>query len=235
MRVPQQSVSVKRPVNPLGRSMKIKAICFDMDGTLIRNTDSVRYLCTLNDNLKELEEIECFENERSISWTEADYLKAELIRGLELGKVEDRFEDNVELIQNIGQVLTYLRGRRIRSVLVTAGPTQVADILGMKFGFDGVYGSIYEVKNQKFTGQITTHMGNAGKLNRLEHFCDNNSIRLNHCVAIGDGESDVDVFGKCGKSIAINFTDTLEGKASEYVTTNDLSDIIDILESWLAA
>ncbi|MFC1735138.1 HAD family hydrolase [Candidatus Hydrogenedentota bacterium] len=215
--------------------MKIKAACFDMDGTLIRNTDSVRYLCTLNDNLKELEEIERRENEKSISWIEADYLKAELISGLELGTVEDGFEDNVELVQNIEQVLTYLKGRRIRSALVTAGPTQVADILGMRFGFDAVYGSIYEVRNQKFTGKIINHMGNAGKLNRLEDFCGNHSIGLNHCVAIGDSESDIDVFEKCGKSIAINYSDALEGRASEYVTTNDLSDIIDILESWLAA
>ncbi len=215
--------------------MKIEALCFDMDGTLIRNTDSVRYLCTLSNNLKELEQIECLENEKSISWIQADYLKAELIKGLELGKVEDMFEDNIEFIQNIGQVLTYLTKKGIRSALVTAGPIQVAEIVGRKFGFDGVFGSIYEVRNRKFTGEIIIHLGNVGKLSRFEDFCGNHGIGLTHCVAIGDSESDVDVFEKCGRSIAINYSDALKGKASEHITTDNLSDIIDILESWIAA
>jgi phosphoserine phosphatase len=215
--------------------MKIKAVCFDMDGTLIRNTNSVKYLSMLNGNLDRLQEIEVLENEGIIPWIEADYLKAKLIEGLELGKVEDEFDDNVELIQNIGHVLTYLKGRQIRSMLATAGPIQVAGILGTKFGFDSFCGSIYEVKDQKYTGRITTHTGDGGKLNSLETFCSNHGIGLNHCVAVGDGESDIPVFEKCGKSIAINYADALEGRASEHITTNDLSDIIDILDKWLMA
>jgi phosphoserine phosphatase len=213
--------------------MKIKAVCFDMDGTLIRNTDSVKYLCTLNHKVGDLDEIECLENEKRISWIEADYRKAALIRGLEIEKVESEFEENIELIQNIGRVLTYLRGKRIKTVLVTAGPAQVADILKMKYGFDEVHGSIYDVRDKKFTGRIIIHLGNTGKLNILEDFCKRHSIGLKQCAAIGDSESDVEVFENCGRSIAINCSEAMEARASEYVTTNDLSDIIDTLESWL--
>ena len=89
--------------------MKIKVVCFDMDGTLITNTNSVRYLCMLNNNIKELEKIEYLENNNSISWIEADYRKAELIKGLNLTYVEEKFKDYVELIQNTEKVLIYLR------------------------------------------------------------------------------------------------------------------------------
>ncbi len=213
--------------------MMITAICFDMDGTLIRNTDSVKYLCTLSNRLEEFERIECREAKGAITWIEGDYLKAELIAGLELSDVEGKFEDEIELIQNIARVLEFLRERRIKSVLITAGPIQVADTLGKTFSFDGVYGSTYEVIDNRFTGRITTHLGDQGKLNCLEDFCLKNGLVLENCVAIGDSSSDIAVFRSCGKSIAINYSDSLEGKASEHIITDDLFDVIDIIESWL--
>ncbi len=214
--------------------MKIEAVCFDMDGTLIRNTDSVRYLCMLNHNSEELERIQCRQADGSISWIEADYLKAELIKGLDLTVVEDEFRRNIQFIQNIEQVLLYLRQKRIISALITAGPTQVANILRTEFGFDRVYGSEYEVKNHEFTGRITTHLGNEGKLNCLRELCAKNSISLDHCVAIGDSDSDIAIFRKCGRSIAINYSDAVKGEASEYIITDDLADVLTVLESWLA-
>ena len=204
-----------------------------MDGTLIRNTNSVRYLCKLNNNLIELEKIEYLENNKSISWIEADYLKAKLIKGLDLKNVEEKFKDNVGLIQNLQWVLMYLGEKGVKSVLITAGPIQVANILGTKFGFDGVYGSLYEVKGHKFTGKITTHLGNNDKLECLNDFCAKNGIATDNCIAIGDSESDIEIFKKCAKSIAINYSDTLKGKASAYLITDDLADIIGIIEPWL--
>jgi phosphoserine phosphatase len=214
--------------------MKIKAVSFDMDGTLIRNTDSVRYLCTLNNNVTELERIERLESDGTISWIEADYLKAKLIRGLDIEAVNDNFDQGIQLIQNIDKVLSFLKERRIVSVLITSGPIQVAGILGEKFGFDAIYGSDYEVENGRFTGRIKTHLDHDGKLQSLTDYCISTGISLEHCIAIGDSESDLAVFEKCGKSIAINYSDTLKGKATEYVYTEDLYDLINILISWLA-
>lgn len=37
---------------------KIKAVYFDMDGTLITNTNSVEYLCILNGKADEVRDIE---------------------------------------------------------------------------------------------------------------------------------------------------------------------------------
>ena len=67
----------------------------------------------------------------------------------------------------------------------------------------------------------------------LNDFCAKNNFRMDHCIAIGNSGSDIDVFNNCSKSIAINYSDALIGKASEYINTDDLSDIIDIINSWL--
>jgi phosphoserine phosphatase len=131
-------------------------------------------------------------------------------------------------------VLAYLKERRIRAVLVTAGPTQVADVLGNRFGFDAVYGSRYEATDTKFTGRIAHHLGSRGKLSCLQEFCAANGIFLEHCVAIGDSESDTAVFMACGRSIAINGTDAAVETASECIVTDDLADILGLLGSWIA-
>ena len=214
--------------------MKIEAVCFDMDGTLIRNTDSVRYLCALNGATEELEAIEELESNGTHTWIDADYLKAWFIRGLCVAEAEDGFERSIVLVQNLAQVLDYLKASSIESVLITAGPIQVARALATRYGFDGFYGSQYGVKNGRFTGEITNHMGNAGKVKCLREFCLKNGIRVEHCVAIGDSESDIQVFKNCGRSIAINYSQALEGRASEHIVTEDLSDLIRLFDTWLA-
>ncbi|MEZ5358827.1 MAG: HAD family phosphatase [Candidatus Zixiibacteriota bacterium] len=213
--------------------MIIEVVCFDMDGTLIRGTDSVEYLCGLNNKTKELQEIQARENSGEISWIEADYHKVKLIAGLSLDAIEGKFSQGMRLIRNIEKVLEYLHERNIKAVLITSGAIQVAEIMGKRFAFDGVFGGEYEVKDGKFTGEITTHMGEGGKLRHLSDFCKKANIPLYNCVAVGDSDSDIALFRECGKSIAINYSEVLQGKASAYFNTDDLYDIIAILGRWL--
>lgn len=203
-----------------------KLFCFDMDGTLIRNTNSVKYLCVLNNKVEQLLEIEKRENKKEISWIEADYLKAELIKGLSIEKITYNFNNSIKFINNTDYVIRHLKTQGIKSILVTAGPIQVANIVGKLFSFDKVYGSNYEVQNKIFTGKIIEHLGEGGKLKSLLAHCKETGVELNECVAVGDSDSDIDVFSKCGKSIAINYSDILIGKADVYLRTDDLKDIL---------
>lgn len=206
---------------------KFKVVCFDMDGTLITNTNSVEYLCILNGRREEVKEIEEREVNDEISWIDADYIKSKLIAGLPVQSVEDRFKDHIKLIDNIEKVLQELKSNNILSILVTAGPIQVAQTLGKIYKFDEVYGSIYETKNGVFTGKILKHLGDDGKLDRLISFCDENNIDLDQVASIGDSASDIKVFEKSGKSIAINYSSKLVGKANVYIKTDDLYDVLD--------
>lgn len=204
-----------------------KLFCFDMDGTLIRNTNSVRYLCELNNQGEKLIDIEHREDNREFSWIEADYLKAELIKGLNVEKIKLSFNSKIRLIDNIDCVVKTLKKRGIKCILVTAGPIQVANIVGELFDFDRVYGSKYEVWDDIFTGKIIEHLGEGGKLKSLTEFCIEEDIQLEKCVAVGDSDSDIDVFSKCGKSIAINYSDVLIGRADIYLKTNNLKDLLE--------
>ncbi len=208
---------------------KYKLVCFDMDGTLITNTNSVEYLCTLMGRRKEVKDIEDKVDKDEISWIEADYIKARLFKGLEVNRIEEEFSNHIELIRNVEEVLKILKINGLQAILVTAGPIQVAEVLGKQFKFDNVYGSAYEVKNGRFTGNILNHLGDSGKLESLKQYCEVNAIAMNEVVAIGDSASDIKVFENSGRSIAINYSYKLEGRADYYLKTNNLMKILDYI------
>lgn len=61
---------------------RIRLIVFNMDGTLIRNTDSGLLLCKINDvDMQEIEEINLQEDAGKISGIEADYERAKFNKG----------------------------------------------------------------------------------------------------------------------------------------------------------
>lgn len=200
-----------------------------MDGTLIRNTNSVRYLCEINGGLDELLKIEELEEKREISWIEADYIKVKLMKGLNIEKVASCFKDHIRFIKNIDRVIKHIKDQGMKCILVTAGPVQVAKIVGDMFGFDAVYGSNYEVQENIFTGRIIEHLGEGAKLKSLELYCREADIDIRQTIAIGDGESDLGVFSKCGRSIAINYTDSLVGKSDVYLRTDDIGDVLEYM------
>ncbi|SMP72739.1 HAD family hydrolase [Anoxynatronum buryatiense] len=205
---------------------KTKTVCFDMDGTLITNTNSVEYLCFLSGKADEVRDVEKREEQDEISWIEADYIKAKLFTGLEVKTIEEEFQKHIILINNIEKVINELKNNGILVILVTAGPVQVAAVLGKMFKFDKIYGSIYEVENGIFTGKILNHLGDSGKLDSLESFCNEHDIKLDDVVSIGDSASDIKIFEKSGKSIALNYSNKLFGRADVYINTNDLLDIM---------
>lgn len=205
---------------------KCKVVCFDMDGTLIRNTNSVEYLCKLSGKANEAKIIEDMEMRKELNWIEADYQKAKLFKGLNVFEVGCEFEKNIEVIENLTNVLDTLRKRKVQVVLITAGPIQVAEEMNKRYKFNQIFGSDYEVKKGIFTGNIVNHLGNKGKLNSLKSYCKSINVSLDEVVSVGDSESDISIFEATGKSIALNYSDCLVGKAQEYIKTDDLRDIL---------
>ena len=207
----------------------IKLVCFDLDETLIRGIHSVMYLCILNGKDDALRKIETREGQGELHWVESDYHKARFIKGLDESKVPERFDDILKPLKNIALVVNTLRQNGISSIVITAGPKQVAKAAKEKWGFDASYGSDYEVVDGVFTGEILHHIGDTGKIACLEDYCVKHGIQPSECIAVGDGVSDMPLFAHCGTSIAINYSPLVLGKATHYLKTDDMHDVVDII------
>lgn len=210
----------------------IKLVCFDLDDTLIRGTDSVRLLCVLSGKKQEALEIEEKERTGLLDWMEADEQKVALAKGLSLTQLAKEFVHHVKPLEGIPETVAALAQRGIRSIIITAGPRQVALAAREQWGFDAAYGSDYQEEDGKLTGKILQHTGDAGKVAYLEEYCGLHRLAPNECVAVGDGFTDIPLFEHCGMSIAINAAAAARLAATHAIDTDSLTDILPlILES----
>lgn len=103
--------------------------------------------------------------------------------------------------------------------------------MNKRYAFDQVFSSEYEVLDGIFTGKILKHLGDSGKLKCLISYCNNIEVELKNVISIGDSKSDVSIFEAVGKSIALNYSNFLVGKANEYVKSEDLRDVLKLILS----
>ncbi|PRX27987.1 phosphoserine phosphatase [Orenia metallireducens] len=205
---------------------KLKLVCFDLDDTLIREIHSVMLPCILNGKEREHSLIQEQEEKGVIDYISADYLRAELLFGLEEDKIAQSFLEIAKPLKNIKKVVEILHKENIRCIVITVGPMQVAKVVCDIWGFDDYYGSNYEVVEGVFTGKILNYIGAEEKILCLQDFCENNNIKPEECIAVGDGSTDIPIFEYCGKSIAINSSWEVRERAMYAVETDDLTDIL---------
>jgi len=205
---------------------ELKLVCFDLDDTLIREIHSVMLPCILNDKEKEHSIIQEQEEKGLIYYKSADYLRAELLLGLEERKIAQSFLKIAKPLKNIKNVVTALHEHNIKCIVITVGPRQVAKVVCEIWGFDAYYGSDYEIVEEVFTGRILNYIGAEQKIECLKDYCRDNNIKSHECLAVGDGSTDIPIFQYSGKSIAINSSPKVQQSASYAVDTDDLTDIL---------
>ncbi len=203
-----------------------KLVCFDLDDTLIREVHSVMLPCILNGKEKEHTLIQEQEEKGLIDYKSADYLRAELLFGLEERKISQCFLEIAKPLKNIKGAVKKLHEQNIKCIVITVGPKQVAKVVSDIWGFDAYYGSDYEIADGVFTGKILNYIATEQKTECLQDFCKKNIIKPEECIAVGDGSTDIPMFEYCGKSIAINGTEKARKNAMYAVDTDDLIDIL---------
>jgi phosphoserine phosphatase len=212
-----------------------KLVCFDLDGTVTLRPNSLQYLLRLNHAPEHiLADIDRREATREVDWIAADYERAPLIAGLPVTAIEENLDAQLVTIENLDLVLDALRDSGILAVLITSGPAEVAQAVARRFTFDHCFGSEFETSGGSdpvYTGRITRHLGSAGKLDCLRELCDALGIALEDCVAVGDGESDLDLFRAVGTSIGINSSCDLTGSVKHQVSGRDLAAVLPFILS----
>lgn len=208
-----------------------KLICFDLDDTLIRDIHSVMLSCILNGKEREHAVIQNKEENGELDYISADHLRAQLLAGLDQDDVSKHFLDIAKPLRNISETINIFHKNDIKCILVTVGPVQVAKVASELWNFDGYYGSNYEVVDGEFTGKIINYIKAVNKVDCLLDFCLKNNIRLEDCVAVGDGSTDIPVFEKCSMSIALNGSNAAKMKATYSVDTDNLLDITNFIIS----
>ena len=99
-----------------------KAVCFDLDDTLIREIHSVMLPCILNGKEKEHSVIQEKEETGELDYITADHLRAELLLGLDEAVIAERFLEVAKPLKNISETINTLHSYGIKCLLITVGP-----------------------------------------------------------------------------------------------------------------
>lgn len=209
-------------------------VSFDMDGTLIRNTNSMELVGGLNGHKKEINEVfSRIKGTEKLDWVEGDAIMASYMKGVKTQDIDGWFQSHAKIINGLEQLLTSLKLNNMDAILVTSGPVDVAECFLRRFAFQAVYGSEYEKEKGIFTGRIARHiMHNGGKYGCIEDHCNRYGLDPSHTIVIGDSYSDVEVFQKCRHSIALNAEEGLSRHAFREFRTEDIRNLLPQLLLW---
>jgi phosphoserine phosphatase len=211
------------------RSRRPRLACFDLDGTLVRDTSVSRHLADRFGRGAAMDGLERRYAAGEIPNAVVAEEQARGFRGVPLPRVVEELED-IACIGGIDATLATLRDRGIESLLATVTWTFAAEEFGRRHGFAAVSGTEIELDPDGVpTGGVKRHFDEWDKLEFVVSYCEANDIDLAECVAVGDSRSDVPLFGAVGLSIALNATADAREAASVAIDTEDLTDILELI------
>jgi phosphoserine phosphatase len=207
----------------------MRAVCFDLDGTLLRGTTVSRLLGASLGYATELDELERRFAAHEISNTVVADSSACHYRGHTRKAMWDVLSD-ATWINGIGETVRALRARELRLLLTTVTWTFAGEYLVDRYGFDASSGTrMAESIDGELLGRVDQHCDEFGKLTFVEADAARQGWAMSDYMAIGDSRSDVPLFNRAGFSVALNATPEARRAATISVDCDDLRQILPIV------
>jgi phosphoserine phosphatase len=130
-------------------------------------------------------------------------------------------------IDDIDEGIRSLQGRGVSAVISTVSWSFAAQCLADQFGFVGVSGTVMQVADDGIlSGRVERYFEPEDKVRYLRDFCTLNGMSMDQVVAIGDGRSDLPMFGAVGFSVALNASPAARAAASVAVDSRSFIDAL---------
>ena len=216
--------------------MTIKAVVFDMDGTIIHypiGSYGSSWHAMENElgiYKKTIKLLEMYINKQDSyeKWFEEEIA---LMKGMPVSLVKEgilppKYVNKVSFAYTCGK----LKEMGMKRGILSSGVDLVANYIVNHFGLDFCYVNKVLIENGYFTGKgelIVNLWKKEGALNKL---CEDLDVTPKEVAIIGDTISEVPLFKIAGVSFAINPKDDYVKKAADYVIS-DFTEIIPILEN----
>lgn len=199
----------------------------DLDGTLVTETSACMYLDDWIGHGPVIEGLErrCADGE--ITDTQVAERYAPFYRDIAVADASAVLAQ-ISSLDDIALGVSLLSGGGVDAVIATVSWSFAAAALAELWGFTRVRGADLEVDDATglFTGRVSRHCVPEDKVTFVAEECQRLGIGMDQVVAIGDGRSDLPLFGSVGFSVAINASAAVRAAAS---TTVDSQSFLDAL------
>ena len=212
----------------------IKAIIFDIDGTLTKALSWVHFTIRIGGSMEENDA--AFAAFKSGQINEGQVKERVLKNWSSNGKIMKESSwnilDEVPIREDAKETVNYLKQKGYLVCMITGSLDGIAQVVGKKLGIEDWYANttLYFDEEGKLI-DLTTYLDEkATKTDQLNDYCARKNILPQQCAVIGDSSNDIGLFEMTGNGIAIASefgVKELENYARRKI--RELSELIDIL------
>ena len=208
--------------------MKITTAFLDLDRTLVTE-DLLDIVCEIVGKRADSEALNDQFRSGARSGSETIVDRINLLKGVSVSAIEEKLGQRDYLRQGAQELVDYLRGKRVTTVIQSRNITPVLAFYQRVLGTRYILGTDAGVVDEVIQGVTEAGMM---KSERGRLFLEQHGILPSEALAIGDSMGDRRTFELVGASIAINPTGGIERYATA-VIYDDLNLAIPIIEEML--
>ncbi|MGA9284228.1 MAG: HAD-IB family phosphatase [Solirubrobacteraceae bacterium] len=204
-------------------------VVFDLDGTLLRGTSVSLLLAQWLGQTEEIAELERAFQAHEISNSVVADTSAGWLEGRSTAEAWQVLAEGT-WIAGMTETFQALTTTGVSMLLGTITWSFAAEMLRERHGFAAVSGTRMETIDGVFSGTVARYFDEHDKVRFVEDWCAKNGFSMNQVAAVGDSRSDVPLFRRAGTSIALNATPDARGAAAHTLDTDDLRDVLALLQ-----
>lgn len=206
-----------------------KVACFDLDGTLVRDTSTGQHLAEKIGHAKEMGEMEALYRKGEASNTDVAALDGKHYKGYTVPEIHHLLED-IPTVKHIGETVAFLTSKGIPSLVCTLAWNFVAEFFAKQYGFVGWSGpTLFADQDGAFTGKVLSDFHETDKPSFVDDYCCIKNVRMSEVFHVGDSRSDIPLFNAVGFSISFNGDDLAKSAASVSIESDSLLDILPLI------
>lgn len=202
-----------------------RLVCFDMDSTLIQN-EVIDELARVAGVGEEVSEITARAMAGELDFRESFRRRLSLLEGLpeaELPKVAE----SLTITEGAEFLIRTLRHFRFKVAIISGGFTYFAKYLQQRLGVDYIHANELEIADGRLTGRtIGEIVDEHRKAELLRAIAEQEDIRLEQVIAVGDGANDLKMLSIAGLGIAFRAKPVVRRQARFALAASSLDSIL---------
>jgi len=202
-----------------------RLIVFDMDSTLIQSEVIVEMAKVhgVGDKVHEITESAM---NGEIDFDESLKRRVALLKGLKEDKLQDILE-NIKLTEGVEDFVKTVKSLGYKVAIISGGFNYFANAFKERLGLDYAFSNELDFKDGELTGEVTGPIVNAEKKAMLvDMLSQQENIKLEQVVAIGDGANDLQMLAKAGLGIAFHAKEIVKKNAEQHMSHGPMTSIL---------
>lgn len=220
-----------RPVDihllPASRGPRTKALLVaDMESTIIQE-ELIDELAAQLGLGNEIAEITARAMRGELDFAEALQARVAQFAGVSHQQLDALYAHHVTLMPGARALIQTMKAHGAQTALVSGGFLLFAERIADRLGFDAVHANTLAFQGDALTGTVNAPiLDRAAKAETLRKLVREQSLDIEHTLAVGDGANDLDMLATAGLGVAFRAKPVVAQKADTSVQHGDLTSLL---------